>query len=134
MWSEHLLASVLAFYFSCFSSFCPLWTLIGSPALLGFCLLNFRTHILQDLRNLLFHDLAASPLQPGVRSFSSMFHVYAYIALLSPVLSGRSGLGPASSRLPERRWSSPLTGISSKDPKGKQTHKDIFQVPQTTIL
>ena len=92
--SEQLLVSLPAFFFSCFSSFCVLWTTISSCGLLHFCLLNFGAHRLQDPGNLFLGDLAASSLQPGVRSISCMLRVGACITLLSPVSFGFVPFGP----------------------------------------
>ena len=75
---EHVHAYSLVFCWTCPYCFCTLRTLIASRTLLSFHLLDFGTYCLQDLCNLCLGDLAASSLQPGMRSLSCMLHAYAY--------------------------------------------------------
>ena len=76
--SKRLRVSVLAFFFGFFCcgwSFCCCWRLVGEPALLCVRLLNFCTHLSQDLCNLSLRDLAAASLQPGVCSLARTLYV-----------------------------------------------------------
>ena len=76
--SKRLRVSVLAFFFGFFCcgwSFCCCWRLVGEPALLCVRLLNFCTHLSQDLCNLSLRDLAAASLQPGVCSLVRTLYV-----------------------------------------------------------